>query len=952
MALILTAGMLQAETWDKPVRNLNDNTITVSGNVAYPTATTSVFNWVSIWASGAVTVTGSGTVSAPDDWESGGILDIENASSVVLDSGVTFCNFDIETYGPCENITLKGTYQGCSIYVDSIVDLTDAKLQASSAGNCGLMLEENTTFIVSNLVISRDTASLMMTGEGMIQGNVTLNGTLPTYKGKTLTDPGCGINICWMGDRYPTLVITGSLTISNYTPIQFSSPPEGLVRPPASADVIVCGSVSESQLGYLKPYTTHEDEKDLGMQPYNGHFTAQAGGDGKVHIRLADGAGPEPGPTPPEPEPEDCIRVDEGQTVVLGESEETTPAADYPVYMNGGTAVATGIADSLLNNTIFTGNGGLVVTQDGQHTTLTGSDTVQYSLQGADAARGGDLAVGNAAAAKSTIQFKGASYKVGAFTVQNGLATIGTGTTLDANSNTVNAGGSITNFGTLSGNVELAAAGTSMLNQGTVNNDVTLREGSTLVNNGTIIGHTEIAGTAYGTGLFNTTQVLGGGALHIGNSPGYQHHNQLTLEDGGSLYFCVDGVRQATLTDNGDGTHSYLAADNLTLNGVQDIAVEVGINFIAAVLLDRTATLKLAEFGAVDGTTTLDDEAFNYNVTDTTGLLEMGELTTDGASLSFTGTVGDKALAALAGSHGTQVANTMWASTSLLKDFADMAEERLAGKMEKGATIAWAGGLGSFQRETEHGAGFTYNGGGYALGVQHAFMRDFAAGVAFGQSFGHFEARDKSLKARQRGVMPALTARYRGNDHKGEAIPVVTAHVAYGDMKYKADTYGLLPGHAEWTDRTLSAGITVGAEFKVGEETTVTPFVGLSYVAADQKDSVEDMGAINRRYHNGKMHNLSIPVGATLRSTMGALTSELTVAYRADVERNAPEVQCDCLGIKDTAEGADPGKHSLHVNAGGTYAVSDNVGIFASYTFNVRSHATSHGVNAGVQVSF
>ena len=965
MALIMAAGMATAETWNSPVYELSGNTITVSGNVSYPTVKGDDYNDVCATASGTVTITGSGTVSAPDTYESYGALYFEKATSVTLDEEVTFRNFGIEIYSG--EATLKGTYQASSIWFGGTINLSQATLAPYDGEYCSVEFSPNSKCIAENLVVSATTTDLLVYGNDktspganpVLQGNLTISGSVPTVnaKGQITAFSGGYIEFSKYSreQNYSTLVVTGSITVTQNTEVDFYNEDLFDSAPSPQDDIFICSSVEESQLGYLKPFLVHEQEEgdENIFTSYDGHFTAQTEADGKVHIRLAEGGGSEPTPGPT-PEPEKSIPVDAGQTVVLGESVETTPAADNPVYMNGGTADATKLADSLLNNTIFIGNGGMVLTKSGQHTTLTGTDTVHYNMEGKDSARGGDLAVGTASGAHSNIQLKGDSYKVGAFTVQNGLASIGSRSTLDAASTTVNAGGSITNFGSVSGNVELAAAGATMLNQGEVNDDITLRNGSTLVNNGRVYGDTEIAGgaAAFGSGMFASTHVLTGGNLHIGNSPGYQYHNHLTLGDGASLYFCVDGVRQATLADNGNGTYSHLVAETLTLNGTQNIDVEVGLNFITAVLLDRTATLKIAEFGTVDGSTPLDDQAFTYTVTDTTGLLEGGELTTDGNSLSFTGTVGDEALAALAGSHGTQVANTMWASTSLLNDFADMAEARLAGKMEEGTTAAWAGGLGSFQRETEHAAGYTYNGGGYALGVQHAFMRDFAAGVAFGQSFGHFEARDNSLKARQRGVMPAITARYRANSGKGAVNPVVTAHVAYGDMKYKADTYGLLPGHAEWTDRTLSAGITVGTEIKVGVETTVTPFVGLSYAAADQKDAVEDMGAISRRYHDGKMHNLSIPVGVTLRSTMGAFTPEVTIAYRADVDRSNPEVQCDCLGIKSTAEGADPGKHSMYLNAGGTYAVSDNVGIFASYTLNVREHATNQSVNAGVQVSF
>ena len=297
-------------------------------------------------------------------------------------------------------------------------------------------------------------------------------------------------------------------------------------------------------------------------------------------------------------------------------------------------------------------------------------------------------------------------------------------------------------------------------------------------------------------------------------------------------------------------------------------------------------------------------------------------------------------------SVGYQVANTMWASAGIVGDLADMAESRIHGAMEEGSTAVWAGGLGFFQRETQELRGYTYNGGGYAVGVQHAFSKGFAAGFAFGQSFGHFKAKDDSLTARERGIMPALTARYRCQGNK--VAHILSGHVAYGDLRYTGDLRGETPSRMRWTDHALSAGLTAGAETKVAENTTLTPFVGLTYVTASQSSAHN--GAV--RYHDGKMHNLSIPVGVTLRHSMGSFTPEVSLAYRGDVARMDPRVRTATAEGETREIGARPGRNALEVNAGASYAISDSVGAYASYTFTCRSKANSHSVNAGLQMTF
>ena len=297
-------------------------------------------------------------------------------------------------------------------------------------------------------------------------------------------------------------------------------------------------------------------------------------------------------------------------------------------------------------------------------------------------------------------------------------------------------------------------------------------------------------------------------------------------------------------------------------------------------------------------------------------------------------------------SVGYQVANTLWASAGIVADMAGLAEERLAAPMQEGATQVWAGGLGFFQRETQELRGYTYNGGGYAVGVQHAFSQSFAAGLSFGQSFGHFKAKDDSLTARERGIMPALTARYRCQGNK--VAHILSGHVAYGDLRYTGDLRGESPSRMRWTDHALSAGLTAGAETKVAENTTLTPFVGLTYVTASQSSAHN--GAV--RYHDGKMHNLSIPVGVTLRHCMGSFTPEVSLAYRGDVARMDPRVRTATAEGETREIGARPGRNALEVNAGASYAISDSVGAYASYTFTCRSKANSHSVNAGLQMTF
>ena len=885
-------------------------------------------------------------------------------------------------------------------YAESVIDLSKAKL----SGKQEYDIDAGNTLVINELEV-KEGVFVEVSGYtakeeyAILQGNLVMNGVLPAFAGEErfeyrsvdweeLMQPYGAVQF-WVSrgeneepEPFVPLSVSGTITIKSGTAVVFANEGDFIIgednrvswksdyRLPTTTDVLfVCSGVDEDSLSLLKPYAYCEDswaEYSDGGEVTGGYeyikpvddraFYARAGEDGRVYIYLNEKNNDNPSiPSLPD-KPSEGITVTPGQTLVLGEDSSNTPTAQNPVLMQGGVADARALDDSLLNNKVITGSSGSLLTNSNQTMTLTGSDKIGYSVVGlAGNQHGANLEI----SASGNLTLAGDKYTAGCVKVQKGTVTISSGTTigtgaagdlLDLSSVAVSA----TNFGTISADVEIGEKST-LLNQGKVKGDVELGESGILTNNGTLNGSLTASGKVYGSGEFGDTVLTGSGLLHVGNSPGYQQHNSLTLARGTTLSFSVDGVTAATASNHGSGTYSVLKTNTLTITpGSGTITVAVDVTMGVAAAGSEPMSLTLLEVQNTTATTA----DFTLNLTDEAGLLEEGTtLTFDTAAgaLVLKAAVSKAALAALMDSNSSNVANTMWASASAAQEMARTAEHQFLVGMP-GQTTFWGAGVGSFMNVSGE-QGFTSNFGGYAVGMQHAFTEKFRAGLAFGQMFGDFKSDDDQLKVEQTAMLPTLTAQYVTPLSKTSSLSV-SGHLTYGVVENEADTCQAgTTGKAEWDDEVLNLGLRVAWNKQLGENVSASFYTGLTYQQVEQDSFTEEFTGGEREYRSGSMSSLSLPLGMTLRGIYqmegtNVFAPELTLAYTGDIARENPEVKTSVYGFNRTGKGTNVGRSAFMLNVGANWMFDSTWSVGAFYTLEARSKQVNQSVNAALRCCF
>ena len=806
------------------------------------------------------------------------------------------------------------------------------------------------------------------------------------------------------GYDFGTLNITGTLTFNSVVYATFdvegeyNSTQNGSVYtdtykseyeiPGENECLIICSGVKN--LHYLRPIATREDTWETydiegeyweqggyiyykSLDEYS--FYAKAEEDGRVGIYLVKGEGgsevpplPDSGQggssggsqtpvVPPTPSiPDSSIVVGAGETVILGKDEDTTPSKDKPIHIQGGIADASGLKNELLNNQVIQGASGTLKTGADQKMEITGSGSLKYSIVGADDATPGadlDIKLGG------QLELQGKQYNTAKATIHSGVLSIGSGTTLGMGTGKtaveVKKGASLTNFGKVAGDVTLAE-GSTMLNQNKVEGDVTLLGKSTMVNNGAMSGTVTVGSGALlsGTGTAGAAVLRSGAAMHVGNSPGYQKYGSLTIDRGTSISFTVDGTQAATLEKIGEGTHSVLNTDTLTINdgeGKVALDVEVTLGIVNAGFEPVEVTLVDA------GTGNAQADDFSITLKDNELLEDGATVTWDAAtqSLTLSGSVSKSALAALMDSNSANVANTMWASANAVQEIARTAEGQYLIGMPGQSTL-WGAGMGSFM-DISGDHGFTSNAGGYAVGIQHAFTESFRCGVALGGMFGTFKSDDNQLKVDQKAVLPVLTAQYVTALDATSSL-TVSGHLAYGEVANEADTYQMgTAGTAEWDDRVLNLGGRVAWNKQLTDNTTATLFSGLTYQSVDQDSFTEKYTGGEREYRSGSMSSLSLPLGVTVRGVYGMggtniFVPEVTVAYIRDIARDNPEVKTSVYGFNRVGKGTNIGRDAFMLNAGANWMFDSSWSVGAFYTLEARSSQVNQSVNASLRYCF
>lgn len=634
------------------------------------------------------TLTGQGTMDFKDEVFTiyGGFCSSNNPENFprtgnakyTISSGIVLKNATLEAWGGAQ-VTFNGSISPAtnketpcsfSVYSEdeylSLIDLRGATIKDSDFVKLEfqqgtIIRDQYTVSATHGFEIWYPSPSTAM-GQSVFQGNLTLanNGRITVW----------GHN----GAPYPNMTITGTLSITGNTKIEFfnDSPANGVYLNPESGTVVFyCKSITGDTglLSAIESTWTYDDET-ISRNIADKKFVSIAQTDGRYALTLVDN-----GYNPGQPEQPGTIITD-------GKAPDTLSKDVVVSLVNGGNVDATEVTSGLSNSYVH-GTGGTLVTSDSQIFTMSGSDTLGFSIIGSDGNAGADIQVGQAGGSitDAVITLIGDKYESKQVKVQSGLLEIGQNTVLGTDdsmltigsSNTFNGvvTASVNNRGTINNNVTINS-GASLDNRNTVNGDILINGSSILSNNGTVKGEVTVLenGSVNGSGTFASTILQSNALLYVGNSPEFQQHGNLTLNDGSRLGFYLDGITAATLDNHGSGTYSNLSVTNtLNLNGTVNTEVEVGLGVLTAGTEAFTLDLIKAD-GTVSG-----DGDFVLSLNDEKHLLKEGCLLWDSTTgtLSFTGQVDEAVAAALVGKDGSNIANSLWSSTSVVKNFGQTA---------------------------------------------------------------------------------------------------------------------------------------------------------------------------------------------------------------------------------------------------------------------------------------
>lgn len=794
-------------------------------------------------------------------------------------------------------------------------------------------------------------------GKSILQGNLTLadNGMITLY----------GADRDDFIYKYSNIAVTGTLSITGNTEIEFSNynmvEADGVYLSPETGTVIFyCKNITGDTglLSVIESTWVNSGDETISRPITDKKFVSIAQNDGRYALTLVDN-----GYDPSQPE--------QPGTIITDGKAPNALSQDVVVSLsNGGSVDATEVTSGL-NNSYVNGTGGTLVTADSQTFSMFGSDTLGFSIVGTEGNAGADLKVGQTGGSiiDAVITLNGEKYESRQIKVQSGLLEISQNTILGTNDSMLSVGSaggsgnsvtaSVNNRGTINNDVTINS-NASLDNRNTINGDVEVNTSSSLSNNGTIKGVVTVLENALvnGSGTFESTILRSHALLYVGNSPGFQQHNNLTLEEGARIGFYLDGLTASTFSNHGSGTYSNLSVTNtLTLDGTVNAEVEVGLGILAAGTEEFTLNLIKTE-GMVSG-----NGDFVLSLDDEKHLLKSGNLLWNGTTgtLSFTGQVDEAVAAALVGKDGSNIANSLWSSTSVVKNFGQTAVSQLK-VSQPGDSNVWVSGLGDFvsMSSTSHTDGFQYNGGGYAAGIDYSWTKKFRAGIAFGQTFGTFKPDDNQASIKQDSIMTSLYANYLESLSDKQTLGL-SGYFAYGSVENRANTLignsAYLPGQAQWNDDVFSFGLKADWNIKVTDATTLTPFVGIDYVHGAQESFTETYSNGNRQYHDGNMQVWSVPLGLTLKTEIalgGAqlLLPELTVAYVGDVSRTNPSVKSTIFEIENKHEGSNPGRSACMINTGTNWIISQNWSMGAFYTLEARSKQINQSASLSARYSF
>ncbi len=279
---------------------------------------------------------------------------------------------------------------------------------------------------------------------------------------------------------------------------------------------------------------------------------------------------------------------------------------------------------------------------------------------------------------------------------------------------------------------------------------------------------------------------------------------------------------------------------------------------------------------------------------------------------------------------------------------------------EESQTGLWITGYGSW--------GDGKSRGDYRFGNDHS-ITGFAVGVDFGSDSVHFgvaggysEDKVTFLQGNSTGKNTSWQiGGYIGysNDalHIDGQVAYISGDITASKVVNAGSGLTLIQGTAGVdTKANLFKGVlTVGYDFG-GEKFTFQPYVGIDF-STGKVDGFQEsgMGVLDLTIADIDADRTDLVIGARMAAPMGSVSPFVNASYRYDLKDRQAVVTGYFNGVSSapfTVAAIGSGRSAFEVDAGLSAEIGSTAGLFVAYQGSFRNDRDSHGVSAGLRLSF
>lgn len=279
---------------------------------------------------------------------------------------------------------------------------------------------------------------------------------------------------------------------------------------------------------------------------------------------------------------------------------------------------------------------------------------------------------------------------------------------------------------------------------------------------------------------------------------------------------------------------------------------------------------------------------------------------------------------------------------------------------EDGQTGLWIAGYGSW--------GDGKSRGDYRFGNDHS-ITGFAVGVDFGSDSlrfgvagGYSEDKVTFLQGNSAGKSESWQAggyiSYSADAlHIDGQVAYISGDITATKLVNAGSGVTLIQGAAgASTSGNLFKGVlTVGYDFG-GESFTFQPYVGVEFASGKVNGFTESgMGILDLTIADIEADRTDLVIGARMAAPMGSVSPYLNASYRYDLTDHPGTVTGYFNGVSSapfTVAAIGSGRSAIEVDAGISVDIGSTAGLFVAYQGSFRNDRDSHGVSAGLRLSF